>query len=415
MLSLFMPETPTQPQPPVKTRATRRLPAIDEIDTRPPQAASAQNLVRVDNALPAPAYVERGLVRAPQTRPLPESQPTEQHSWTAGPASGSPSAQLIVSPARNKHWQKLSALNPIDRTRWWLLRPGRLEFILWLGGTFLLIGITCLLLLVSALSFQWFGAPASPVALHGNANNQATRQPARSPAVTSPAITRVDSGTLVAGGSFELRGQGFKPSSQITFYFDNVLPLFNQQSLPASTRTDKQGNFSCTLWFGTGPMWTAGKHTILIRDVSAGQSMTMNIMLSAASNSAIARSTPVTNPTPGVTHTPTPTPPVSQGTPVGRPPVTMTPTPTPTKTTPTPTPTVGTTPTVTPTAGITPTPAVSPSAATSGLGNALNDSGAPPFTSRLVSVSPLVWVMVACYLLAMLSLGAAGIIHRRRR
>jgi hypothetical protein len=38
--------------------------------------------------------------------------------------------------------------------RWWLVRPGHIEFLLWLFGSILLFGLIFLLLLVTVLSLQ---------------------------------------------------------------------------------------------------------------------------------------------------------------------------------------------------------------------------------------------------------------------
>jgi hypothetical protein len=46
----------------------------------------------------------------------------------------------------------LFRLDPLERVRWWLLYPGRIEFLLLAGGTLLLLAITTLLVLVMALS-----------------------------------------------------------------------------------------------------------------------------------------------------------------------------------------------------------------------------------------------------------------------
>lgn len=47
-------------------------------------------------------------------------------------------------------------LDPLERIRWWLLYPGRIEFLLLVGGTLLLFGITTLLVLVMVLSLGIF-------------------------------------------------------------------------------------------------------------------------------------------------------------------------------------------------------------------------------------------------------------------
>jgi hypothetical protein len=49
--------------------------------------------------------------------------------------------------------------NPLDYIRWWLLYPGRLEFLFWLGGAILLGVVMCVVLVVVGLrlGFMSFG------------------------------------------------------------------------------------------------------------------------------------------------------------------------------------------------------------------------------------------------------------------
>lgn len=425
MLSMFMPEAPTQPQPPVPHRATtRRLSNIDEIDTVPPRAVAVPNIDRASMRNPAHGREQRALVIASQSAPA----ETGSRSWTAGAASGSPSAQLIVRSGKHKRLQPVHPFHPLDRARWWLLRPGRIEFILWLGGTLLLIGVTCLLLLVSALSFQWFApfTPASPLASSANGGN--AQQHSVLPGGDNPSFALVDATSILPGQSFQLNGHGFKPSLMIAFYFDGKYSLLNRYHQPAWVRTDARGTFLTTLWLGTESAWTSGEHIIAVRDASGTPLTAISIRLASGSTNTgtIASSSPVSGATPGSINKGTATPSGPQGSPVGRPPVTATPTKTPiaspTPATPTVTPTPKTSPTVTPTPKTSPTPVTSPAGGTptagvsptanTGLGNALNDSGAPP-AARLASVSPLIWIMVACYLLSMFCLGTAGVMYKR--
>ncbi len=432
MLSLCMPESPAKPRPPAPNRATtRRLPRVDEIDTVPPRVSPARDIDQIDTLPPGNGQGRRAMILAPQNTPTESGS----RSWTAGAASGSASAQLIMRSGRSKPAQRVETFNPLDHTRWWLLRPGRIEFILWLGGTLLLIGVTCLLLFVFALSFQWVMpfAPANPLATNANGNN--AQQHSVAPAGTGPSLMISATSLLVPGQSIHLRGQGFKSSIMVAFYFDGKYSLLDQNQKAAWLRTGAGGTFESTLWLGTGSMWSPGEHIIAARDASGTPLVAIQIRLAASSNGTVASSSPVPNSTPGVTQTGTPTPTGPQSTPVGRPPVTVTPTlppvtptPSPTPATPTPTvtPTVATSPTITPTvkssptavttpARGTPTPGASPTAGNTGLGNALNDSGVPPMAARLASISPLIWIMVACYILSMLSLGGAGIMYRRHR
>ncbi|HEU0002529.1 MAG TPA: hypothetical protein VFQ36_16605 [Ktedonobacteraceae bacterium] len=432
-LSLIVSETPTQPQPPVPNRATtRRLPRIDEIDTVPPQLSPACDVDQFDTLPPGHGRAQRALILASQTAPV----ETDSQSWTAGAAVGSPSARLIMRPVRRKRLPRVAPFNPLDRTRWWLLRPGRIEFIFWLGGTFLLIGVTCLLLLVSALSFQWIMPFSSSHSLSTSNDSGNAQQHRALPAGTGPLIMLADSSSLVPGQSFHLRGQAFSPSIMLAFYLDGN-SLLDQGHRSAWARVDARGTFTATLWLGTGSGWSPGAHIISVRDASGKPlaKLPVQLVASASSNGAVASSSPVPGSTPGPGGSQNGTP-ITQGpqsTPVSHPPVTVSPTlppttpvPSPTHTTPTVTPTAAASPTITPTvktsptpsgspASGTPTPGVSPTAANSGLGNDLNDSGVPPVGERLASISPLVWIMVACYLLSMLSLSAAGFIHRRHR
>ena len=45
--------------------------------------------------------------------------------------------------------------NPLDYIRWWLLYPGRLEFLFWLGGAVLLGVILCVVLVILGLGMGW--------------------------------------------------------------------------------------------------------------------------------------------------------------------------------------------------------------------------------------------------------------------
>ena len=61
----------------------------------------------------------------------------------------------LISHAFGVGAQHTFPLRPGDKLRWWLLQPGRLEFLLWLLGTILLIAVTVilLLLLLSSLGY----------------------------------------------------------------------------------------------------------------------------------------------------------------------------------------------------------------------------------------------------------------------
>src|SRR5204863_5569648 len=111
----------------------------------------------------------------------------------------------------------------IDCVRWWLLRPGHIEFVLWLGGTVLLVAVTCVLLFVTAFSFEWitpgFIGPAST-----NTSRTSTVPGQQSTVVTTPELVliRIDKGPISPGQSIGLHGQGFTPHGHIRFLFDGT-------------------------------------------------------------------------------------------------------------------------------------------------------------------------------------------------
>lgn len=437
-LSLLAPEAPTQPQPPLSPRQTRRLPDIDEIDTVPSSSPmpTAAPRVAAPLALPAPQHMQPASVQKSTTRaiiPAGQAAIVEQQdsgSWTAGAASNSSYAQLIAtSPARN--WRKQLGFNPLDRLRWWLLRPGRIEFMFWLSGTLLLILVTGALLFMLAFSFQGTGGVAGGEggpAKTAQSSEKATAQAQRHGTLPSLQVELTSPGPYSPGSRVGVRGHGFSHNNQVSFMLDDVAPILDQHGNTANARTDAKGEFSETLWLSVGPGWS-GQHNIVVRDVATGRRFDLPIKLMAlpVNGTSASPTVPAAPSTPGVTLTalpaaPTPTVHV---TPVNKTPVPVSPTAAPTHA-PTVTPTAGKTPTPTstatpkPTAATTPpvtpgtTPAASLQAGNTGFGNALNQSGEPPIGTPLSSASPLVWIMAACYSLSMILLGVAGILYKRR-
>jgi hypothetical protein len=367
--------------------------------------------------------------------------------WTAGGSSQSYYAQYIASRGKKRRHQGLS-FNPIDRVRWWLLRPGRLEFIMWLGGTILLITVTCVLLLVSALSFNWITPNTQGIATT-NPSTDSTRIHPLPTVTTTPgvALKLLDKGPLLPGQSFRIYGEGFNSHSRIAFTFDGMQPLLNENGQPSTTMTNAQGAFTFTIHIGDGPQWAPGEHLLIARDIAANLVAALYftiapVPLGKAVTPTSSKNTPAAGsgggPGVGVTATPTQTQgnPGSTPTPiptaVNQTPVVPSPTPThgitptPTPPPPTPTPTKATTPTPTP--GITPTATPSPTAsasvetptasATSSssnsvLSNALSDE--PALRTPLANLNPLAWLMIGCYSVGMLLLGIAGVLHKQRK
>ena len=423
-LSLLISDEPTQPELEARSKVTRRLPHVEEITTVPPQnvdhsISTSRSLAPIDYPQDITSFYRHNQ----NSINILLSQEIGASSWTAGKASRSSKAQLISSRSKRKHPHVAVSFNPIDRVRWWLLRPGHLEFILWLGGTVLLVAVTCVLLLVTAFSFEWV-TPGFINATNTNTTGTSTGSGQQSTVVATPELMlmRIDKGPILPGQSIGLRGQGFSPHSHVRFLFDGTQQLFDQNGQSTSTQANAQGVFITSVVLDSNLPWRPGPHFINAQDLTTKHMATLHIILSPAPIGNGTPSTPVTsyppNPTPPAL-TPIPSVTSGQPTPVGRPPVTVTPTSQPV--TPTPSPTVGLTPTVTPTVVTSPT-AVTTGGSTpgvttvgSGLGNALDHTGDTYLGKNLTRLSPWVWLMIACYCLSMVLLGFAGVLHKRHQ
>lgn len=365
-------------------------------------------------------------------------------SWTAGQGKNSALAKRIVS--RGQRRSALS-LNPVDRLRWWLLYPGRIEFLLWLSGTLVLVGVTCMLLFATLLSTGWLNAGLSDIAVgvgggttqtssipgssSTNKNSSCSTTNAASPqchstTVTSSSglkLTLVDDALLLPGMPIYVHGQGFTANNTVNFTYDASLPC-----RPSAISTDTQGAFSLYLMLGVGAK--AGTHQIVAYDVATKHTVTVSVSISPLPIGKAVPPTP-THTAPGITPTATSGAGGGGGvgglpTPVGQTPVPITPTVVVTPTmTPTqqPTPTVGITPSptigTTPTVGITPT-VVATATPTGGkkhissaeiLQNALSDE----HVAVHISNSIWLWIAVIGYTLSMIMLGCAGLLYRRNR
>jgi len=416
-LSLIIAETPTAP-PRMPARQRQTGVPIDEIDTVPqrsdpptpgqtPQpltvdcadlAAAGRALVPTSPQRPAPLpgideidTVPEGASRALQV-PASEQRVVRvtAASWTAGPQ-----AALTHSAGHTSRVRRFSLL---DRTRWWLLRPGHIEFLLWLAGSVLLFGITFLFLLALALSVL---VPA-PQRWGNFPSEQTPASSAATPARPADLHLQLAGSTTHASGSeLHLQGQGFRPASQISFWLDGRWPLLDQHGGPARTQADASGRFAVNLWLGQGAPWSAGQHQLLAREMDNGQQAAISISLTAPTVTPVAQDTPLppVHPTP-VPSTPTPIRP----TPTAQP-------------TPWPSATAGITPTASPAATNVPgTSVASPGAVnSSSLGNDVHTGDGSSLFTRLLHLNPLVWVICMCYLLSMLFLGLAGVLRRRRR
>ena len=428
-LSLLISEKPTRPELEAQGKVIHRLPGIDEITTVPPQ--NIDNSTKTSRSL-VPVISQHDVIsfHGPDqiSTHIPLSQEVDATSWTAGKGSKSLHAQLISSRSRRKRSHKAVSLNPIDRLRWWLLRPGHIEFVIWLGGTILLVAVTCVLLFITAFSFEWitpgFISPTSP---NTSSTSMISGQQSTIGATPKLVLIRVDKGPILPGQSLEFRGEGFSPQGHIRFLFDGILLLFDQNGQSTSTQANAHGVFATSIVLNNYLPWHPGPHFINAQDLTTRRIAKLPIFLSPAPIDKSMSNTPVPSYPPDATPpslTPIPTVPNGQPTPVGQTPVPVTPTPHPV--TPTATPTFGTTPTVTSTVGTSPT--VSPSVRTtsrvktrvgttesSGLENELDNTGGSYQSKQLAYVNPLVWLMIVCYCLSMVLFGLAVVLHKRHR
>ncbi|GAC1619739.1 MAG: hypothetical protein NVS4B7_11950 [Ktedonobacteraceae bacterium] len=475
-LSLIV-DAPTHPEPSFSPKRTDRLPYLDEIDTNPMPKKQATDIdeldtdpgrhksrqVEIDEIDTLPQFLGRGqsnraLVTVDSApvktlAPVPHvSQPvhnavatidparlalanenTDPSSWTAGNARGSLFAQRIAEREVARHAR---SLHPLDQLRWWLLYPRRLEFILWLGGTIVLLSVTFLLLLASAISLSWI-APSSQngsLPLFGGSSSTSPVTTSTTPTNTITngklSLSLDTTEPLVPGQPLHLHGQGFSRLGTIVFTDENKQPLFELDSQNNSTKADVHGSFSVTL-SDTG--WNSGTHHVVASDVATHTSVDLLVMLVAGPFGKSATPTPAA-PSPGLTATATTT--TGSGSyPTAVPSPTVLPRPTAVTTQPVPTPTQQPSPTPTATPIVTPTatpgdtPTVDPTpttGASSSFFNGGSNSMGPSAAASIGQSNPLShadatflsswsWLLILGYILAMCLLGIAGVLHRRRR
>jgi hypothetical protein len=193
------------------------------------------------------------------------------------------------SPARR------TAFHPIDSLRWWLILPGRIEFLFWLGGTLLLVCFSALFAFAIASNLG-----------HANSGSQI---PARSPDQGTPAslctesqasqahhctaimitsstglkITLPVNTLTIAAISFSLHGQGFSSGGRVLFTHDGSLPCD-----PSIVSADKQGTFEVVLDVTDIAEWAPGNHQITVSDTMSNHTLTFTIKLLDSSQKATA-------------------------------------------------------------------------------------------------------------------------------
>ncbi|HEY1354435.1 MAG TPA: hypothetical protein VGF67_32900, partial [Ktedonobacteraceae bacterium] len=258
-------EGPGRALVPAGARPPLALAGIDEIDTVPEAGPDASSALQ-------PLAAERRPGRIGAT------------SWRAGPPHA---AQQLAPHGARARSVRTRRFSPLDRTRWWLLRPGHIEFLLWLAGSVLLFGITFLFLLSLVLSALLPGAPVGGNFPRSNASGSSSV--ATPPVTGGIRLELAGSATLASGSELHLLGQGFRPSSQITFWLDGHWSLLDQRGRSALTRAGADGRFAVDLWLGQGPDWSAGRHQILARAMDNGGQATISISIASAAATPASR------------------------------------------------------------------------------------------------------------------------------
>lgn len=129
----------------------------------PPRAsARPYNSMRKRMETPLPAYDLADIDTVPPVAvsDISFQDTIEQKTYRQNEGMNSIYTQYIAGTKKSlkSYWDPRDSilLNPLENMRWWLLYPGRLEFLLWAAGTFLLLVITILLVLVTVMSLYSF-------------------------------------------------------------------------------------------------------------------------------------------------------------------------------------------------------------------------------------------------------------------
>jgi hypothetical protein len=401
----------------------RKLPAIDELATLPPPRKE-MSTVQKDAGLFVPQLSPIASVSPATVESILSKRAAESTSWTTAQGKDSWLAQRVAS---KKGDSKRKRFNPLDSLRWWLLYPGRIEFLLWLNGAVVLVVITFLLFFATTLSMGWLNIGGAKNSSNGmqHAHASATQlAPAQTPCTASNAnkpqcrsttvsssglqLTLVDNNVLYANTPIYLHGQGFSANGTIALTYDAQLPCH-----PNITQTDAYGTFSLSLLLSSGVQ--VGKHQIVALDMASSHTVKVTVDIAASStNNTVSPSTgqPASNSPTGsgqgkpkpVGQTPVPVAPTAAVSPTAVP--TQEPSPTVSVS---PSPTIDTTPTVVATT----TPAIEQKSSDSylALRNTLYNENA----DGRYSINPWLWVAILGYMLSMTMLGLAGLFYRRKR
>lgn len=405
---------------PLNTLAASDL-LVNQAPTMPPETITTGDLPTSSTLIfPSLSEMAPGVSEASGTHPIPEHYIATHEER-----------------ARREHLE-MSLLHPgqspmslWDRICWWLLYPRRIEFVLWLSGTVLLVAVTIGLALITTLSMNVQNmkqASLAPTAASIKKVTTHTCSAAASgclsptPALAAPSLTLLNE-SLVAGSPVQIQGQGFTAHGRVNFTYDT-----HQLCHPDWIEADAHGAFHVTLMAADGTGWEAGAHTITAYDMGSKRDTVVTMAFVVSTPTATA-----TVPTPSSVNTLVPTPTTST---VGASPTVVVPTPVPTpippaptraKPTPVPTqrptppPIKRTTPTPTPTSidvqpTVLPNPSPSPSSsATGNFGLLLAYNAFPELAvnrNNLRFISNAMWLCCIGLVLALLLLFIAALLRR---
>lgn len=275
--------------------------------------------------------------------------------WTTGVGARSEYAKLIADKARARQGKPLGelVLTPLSEARWWLLYPGRMEFILWISGALILLGVTCTLLFATLASTGFIRMATTDTSTATHVTQKST------PCAVSTSHCHSTGTTVVSGSK-------------------------NKQHSPSNAGTSQT-----TLAPVTTPV--ASKTPSTSSNIPTGGSV--------GTSTPVSQTPIAASPTAAISPTVEPT--------------RTTPTPAPTKTvtvSPTAgiTPTIGTTP---PTKKPTTTTSHHTDSQTLSLNNALNGGTSSP---RGIA-DTWMWLVLVGYAFSMVMLGLAALLYRRKR
>ncbi|GAC1621071.1 MAG: hypothetical protein NVS4B9_12120 [Ktedonobacteraceae bacterium] len=195
-------------------------------------------------------------------------------------------AELKTAPefVQRQDVLQASILHPFDRFRWWLLAPGRIEFILWIFGTVVLLCVTVILVFMMVASMGLLPGDAqqnraSSICSTGDSvqKKNAQGETCTLSTVSSSSglrITMVNGDLMETGSVLQLRGQGFHPLGRISITRDANLPC-----VPSMIQANERGDFAVTMKLDGKAYWGAGRHQVKINDLDSKNAIVFNIML----------------------------------------------------------------------------------------------------------------------------------------